>query len=89
MTDMPTLPEFEAKVSKDFPEFLIVFCPRDDCPGTKHERPFLVHMRTWLRPDKVEIKTGRRAGTFATIVGRSCPYCFRAARLPRRGAIRR
>lgn len=80
-----SLPEFEAKVSKDFPEFLIVYCPREDCVGTMNDRPFLVHKRTWLRPHKITSVLNPRV---YIIVGRSCPYCFRTARIPRRGRIR-
>jgi hypothetical protein len=80
----PFLPSYEAKHSKDFPGFLIVWCPRKDCPGVKDGRPFLVYGRTWLRPNRlISIKTGMPF----VISGRSCPYCFRAARLPKRSAI--
>ncbi len=85
MTDEFTsqLPEFVATQSKDFPEFLLVMCPRDDCPGTLDDRPFLVHKRTWMRPLKRKM-TKRGITEMFKIVGRSCPYCFRAARIPRR-----
>lgn len=84
MTDefISSLPEFEAKQSKDFPEFLLVMCPREDCPGHLGERPFLVHRRTWMRPLKRRM-TKRGVTEMFKIVGRSCPYCFRAARIPR------
>lgn len=79
------LPVFEAKKSKDFPSFLIVMCPRDDCIGTSKGRPFLVHGPTWLNPHRLFNERTQRA---ITIVGRSCPYCFRAARVPSRKSIR-
>jgi hypothetical protein len=78
-----TLPKFEAKRSQDFPAFLVVFCPRDDCPGTAGGRPFLVAEREWLRPFAYKTSKGQ-----VRITGRSCPYCFRAARLPRRSEVR-
>lgn len=80
----PTLPVFNATKSKDFPGFLIVFCPREDCVGTAHERPFIVHQWTWMRPDRIV----RSNGQATLITGRSCPYCFRVARLPRRSTLR-
>jgi len=85
MTDafVSRLPEYEAKQSKDFPEFLLVMCPRDDCPGHVAERPFLVHRRTWMRPLKRQMTTRGERKMFK-IVGRSCPYCFRTARVPRK-----
>lgn len=80
-----TLPVYKAKRSKDFPAFLIVYCPHDDCPGTKADRPFLVAEREWIRPQRL---TAHRTGRSYTLVGRSCPYCFRVGRLPRRASIR-
>jgi len=73
---------YEAKQSRDFPEFLIVMCPREDCPGHLSDRPFLVHKRTWMRPLK-RAQTVRGEKAMFKITGRSCPYCFRAARIPR------
>lgn len=79
------LPEYRAKQSKDFPEFLIVMCPRDDCPGTMADRPFLVHKRTWMRPNMLSVLDRKLETTKRIkIVGRSCPYCFRTGRVPRR-----
>jgi len=72
------LPTYTAKHSEDFPSFLVVFCPRDDC-ASYPERPFLVHKRSWLRPIR---RTSRTSGQPYKITGRSCPYCFRAARIP-------
>jgi len=73
------LKPFEASVSKDFPEFLIVYCPHEDCVGTMNDRPFLVHKRTWIRP----IKRISLLSKQTTITGRPCPYCQRVSRVPR------
>ena len=80
------LPVFEAQRSKDFPAFLIVYCPREDCPGTKGDRPFLVAEREWMRPQRLERTDSK--GQRIIVVGRSCPYCFRASRIPARKGIR-
>jgi hypothetical protein len=78
------LPIYQAKRSKDFPKFLMVMCGHADCPGTKAGRPFLVAEREWLRPQRLErVKNGK----MITIIGRSCPYCFRTGRLPKRNEI--
>lgn len=78
MTDI-TLPVYEAKRSVDFPSWLVVTCPREDCGEI-----FLVRMSTWYSKvtynDKIK-------GTTHTISGRACPYCFKAARLPVRSRI--
>jgi hypothetical protein len=79
------LPVYQASKSKDFPGFLIVMCPRADCIGTVHDRPFIVHGWTWLRPDRLRVD---RTGKAILITGRSCPYCFRVGRLPRRSDIK-
>jgi hypothetical protein len=79
-----TLPVYTAKRSESFPSFLVVMCGREDCPGTKADRPFLVSQREWMRP----IHRESRSGKPFVITGRSCPYCFRAGRLPKRSAIR-
>jgi len=62
------LPPFKVKPSEDYPGWLIVECGRDDCAGV-----FLVRKSHWTRALV-------RRGT--TITGRSCPYCFRAGRMP-------
>lgn len=80
------LPVYTAKKSKDFPAFLIVYCGYEDCPGTKAGRPFLVSEREWMRPQRLTRIPPK--GKPITVVGRSCPYCFRTGRLPRRGDIR-
>jgi hypothetical protein len=80
-----TLPKYQAKRSVDFPAFLIVNCPRQDCPGTKADRPFLVAEQIWMKPQMLRVlRTGREY----EIVGRSCPYCFKAAQVPKRSEIR-
>lgn len=79
--EVKPLDPFEATRSKDFPEFLIVFCPRDDCVGTINNRPFMVHYRTWIRPLFYVKKLTRER---VRIIGRSCPYCFKASRIPTR-----
>lgn len=72
------LPLFDVTPSKDFPEYLLVRCPKEDCPShTKGEvRPFLVHKRTWVRPRKSMVDST------TVIVGRVCPYCSRTSRKP-------
>jgi len=75
------LPLFTIVGSLDYSEFLLVFCPREDCPSLskgKEQKPFLVHGRTWKRPRKV--KTGDNKMT--VIVGRCCPYCHKVGRIP-------
>lgn len=80
----PLLPIYEASNSKDFPGFMIVFCPREDCAGTKHGRPFVVHKATWMRPQRLlSIKTQLPF----VMIGRTCPYCMRVARLPKRSDV--
>jgi hypothetical protein len=80
------LPSYTATASKDFPGFLIAWCPRVDCPSQKREvkRPFVVHADTWLKPDRLT----KTDGTAFVVVGRACPYCFRSNRLPKRSEIR-
>jgi hypothetical protein len=78
------LPVFRAKRSNDFPAFLIVYCGQEDCPGTVGRRPFLVAEKEWMRPRRVY---NEKSAKLTTIVGRSCPYCFRAGRLPRRSDL--
>lgn len=78
------LPVYKAKRSDSFPKFLVVMCGYDNCPGTKADRPFLVSEREWMRPNRVYAE---RSGKTYTITGRSCPYCFRTGRLPKRSEI--
>lgn len=79
------LPVYTATRSKDFSAFLIIFCGYDDCPGTRADRPFLVAEKEWMRPNRLERLDPR--GKPILIIGRSCPYCFRAGRLPKRSEI--
>jgi len=72
-------PVYEAKKSEDYPSWLLVTCPREDCGNT-----FLVEANPWLK--RRVYKTMR--GQEHVISGRACPYCFRAARLPSRRSIR-
>lgn len=76
----PTLPVYTAKRSVDYPSWLIVTCPREDCGES-----FIVRMSTWYRKKVYEDRV--KGGTF-TITGRACPYCFKASRLPSRSRIR-
>jgi len=78
------LPVYAARRSKDFPAYLIVECGYEDCPSRLDDRMFMVAERTWLRPMR---RVARTTGLRYTIVGRSCPYCFRAGRLPSRRDI--
>lgn len=72
------LPVYAAKRSKDFPGWLIVTCPYEDCADI-----FLVRASHWRRNRVYRSLSGREH----TITGRSCPYCFRAARLAPRGSV--
>lgn len=72
------LPEFFVKKSKDFTGWLVVTCPREDCGDL-----FLARTVSLYRKRTYKHKSGE-----TTIVGRSCPYCFRASRLPDRRRIR-
>jgi hypothetical protein len=75
------LPYFEATESKDFPGFLIVWCPRESCPSFD-ERPFVVHKRTWMKQMKHKPFIGGKETPAKRITGRPCPYCLRASALP-------
>lgn len=78
------LPRYRATRSEQFPGFLIVVCGRKDCPGTKAGHPFLVAEKVWMRPYRF---VNRRTGKTTIMTGRSCPYCFKAGRLPMRREI--
>lgn len=65
--------------STDYPKWLLVTCPYDDCAET-----FLVLGSAWRKPRRYT----RLNGSEVTIKGRACPYCFRASRLPSSRAIR-
>jgi hypothetical protein len=73
------LPIFSVKRSEDYPDWILVTCPREDCGNI-----FLVQAATWFK--RRVYKTMR--GEEHVISGRSCPYCFKAARLPSRRGIR-
>jgi len=70
---------FSVKKSEDFPDWLLVTCPYEDCDDT-----FLVRASHWRQPRKYK----RLSGEEFTITGRSCPYCFRASRIPGRRGVR-
>lgn len=72
------LQKFDTEPSQDFSEFLLVRCPKDDCPSHNKDgtvRPFLVHKRTWMRPLRSKIKPEIRYFT------RPCAYCFRVSKM--------
>ena len=64
------LPTYEVDPSEDYPDWLIVTCPREDC-GNK----FLVKTEAWyeerISPFKQTVMTGR-----------ACPYCYKTGLLP-------
>jgi hypothetical protein len=64
-----SLPTWQAKPSEDFPGWLILTCPYEDCGDT-----VLVRKSRWSR------KIVRRE---TEITGRSCPYCMRVAHRPK------
>lgn len=74
------LPVYQAVKSQDFPDFLIVTCGRKDCT----DRPFLVAAREWLRPRRVKSVKDNKT---VIIQGRTCPYCAKAGRVPKRSEI--
>ena len=76
---------YDAKRSVDFPDYLVVTCGYEDCPSNVDGKVFLVAAKTWLRPMR---RTSKNTGLPYTIIGRSCPYCFRAGQLPKRRDIR-
>jgi hypothetical protein len=71
---MSLLPKFSVKRSEDFKGWLIVTCPRDDCGGM-----FVVERKAFY---------AKRTVRDTLIVGRPCPYCFKAGRLPASREIR-
>lgn len=75
MTDefVNTLPQFLAVRDEEYPKWLNVTCPR--C-----ENMFSVVEKEWLRPRRYQTRSGKTI----VITGRSCPYCFRAGRIPAR-----
>jgi hypothetical protein len=79
------LPVFEATNSEDFSQFLVVWCPREDC-FSYTERPFLVHKSTWLKRRLSTI--ARKDGKAVVLRGRPCPYCSKVSEVPARVNIR-
>jgi hypothetical protein len=76
------LPQFEAKRSQDFPDWLIVTCPREECPGGN----FMVRAKDWLAAFRTRPTDPSKRPTL--IEGRVCPYCFRVSKLPLRRHIK-
>jgi len=75
-----TLGKFQVEASKDFPEYLLIRYPKEDCPSHNPDgtvRPFLVHKRTWMRPIKSKAGASRKPVTYTS---RACTYCFRPSR---------
>lgn len=79
------LPKFEATKSEDFPGFLVIYCPQEDCPSFA-KRPFVVHTNTFLK--KRLSAVARKDGKQIVLRGRPCPYCFKVAEIPKRVEIR-
>lgn len=79
------LPSFGVKKSKDFPGYLILYCPREDCGSHVggEQLPFVADARTMRRPMKR--KTAK--DTVITVTAKPCPYCFRSAYVPKRDTI--
>ena len=80
MAQQTKLPDFIVKKSKDFPDWLLMWCPRDDCPSAENNLSFLADARTMRRP----LRRRGVQGTPFTISARPCPYCFRSALVPRK-----
>lgn len=78
------LPKYEITKSKDFSSFLVVWCPREDCPSFS-ERPFLVHANTWYKKRMSSVST--KDGKPVVIRGRQCPYCHKVSEPPPRTRI--
>ena len=71
-------PEYLVKRSEDWPEWLIVTCPRESCGET-----FLVKAKSWRKARVYESRTSQIIKEYI-VTGRSCPYCMRVSTLPRR-----
>lgn len=73
------LPDFTVKKSKDFPEWLLVYCGYEDCPsyatvgGLEGPGYFMAHARSFQKVI---------AGGATTTKTRPCPYCFRVSFVP-------
>jgi hypothetical protein len=78
--------------SKDFPAYLLVRCPKEDCPSHIEDEvlPFLVDAEVWRAkreaPAPPDLKA--RGQETVEIFGRSCPYCMRVSRMPAAGRKR-
>jgi len=70
------LPKFIVSPSEDYPQWLKVVCPREDC--VSNGQFFLVNRRIWRRPKVVKSVKGGAV----TIIGRPCAYCGRYGALP-------
>ena len=75
MSETKSLPEYVAVRSQDWPAWLLVTCPREDCGET-----FLVKATPWRKSRKYTASNGKEF----VVTGRACPYCFRAAHMPKR-----
>jgi hypothetical protein len=75
MSKTKVFPEYLAVRARDMPGWLIVTCPREDCG-----EEFLVKAAAWRRRHAYTTHKGQEH----VVVGRSCPYCFAAARMPAR-----
>jgi aspartate carbamoyltransferase regulatory subunit len=72
------LKEYQVRRSKEWPQYLIVLCPNEDCPSHQKrgkQKPFVVHADSWRALREY-------AFNGAVIRGRSCPYCMRVATHP-------
>jgi hypothetical protein len=67
------LPKFIVSPSEDYPDWLLVVCPRVDC--ISNGMHFMVKRSTWKRR-----RLARDGKT--VIIGRPCAYCARFAALP-------
>jgi hypothetical protein len=73
------LPTYVVKASEDFPGWLVVNCPREDCEG--EGRPFVVHTN-WRKEQRTTFKD-------TVLFARPCPYCWRSAKMPPRRGTRK
>lgn len=75
MSKTKVFPEYLAVRAKDKPGWLIVTCPRESCG-----EEFLVLASAWRKKHTYTTFRGQEH----VVVGRACPYCFAAARMPKR-----
>lgn len=66
------LPRFKVTPSKDFKGWVLVVCPREDCPSAG--TAFLVKRHLWSGSRLEAIN-----GTVLKV--RPCPYCFKTAKM--------